>query len=226
MKRTKGAELVLPARQARSRMTRDRLLEAGRQLLEQGAFEATSIADIARAAGCSVGVFYQRYPNKEAFFAVIVETILAEMVVDARRTAAEMVDGSIDRVLLHCVRQWVQTHRRHQGFMRTLMKKTLHESEHAWTPLREAGRAAIGCFVDVLASRSGQAGNGWFRYRANAAFQIITGAMVNATLHRTAVLNLNGDNLIPWATEILRHCLFDELPPALKRHRVARRNRA
>src|SRR5579864_3374004 len=62
----------LPAKQARSRVTRDRLLAAGRQLLDRGAFEATSIADIASAAGCSVGAFYHRFADKEAFFAALI----------------------------------------------------------------------------------------------------------------------------------------------------------
>ena len=85
--RVVGAELVRPARQARSRMTRDRLLAAGRHLLERGAFEATSIADIAAEAGCSVGAFYQRFADKEAFFAVVMQAALAEIVADAKRTA-------------------------------------------------------------------------------------------------------------------------------------------
>src|SRR5260221_2416829 len=46
-------------------------------------------------------------------------------------------------------------------------------------------------------------------------FQIVSGVAINAALHRTVLLNLESDELIPWANEILRHCLFDELPPAL-----------
>ena len=60
--------LVRPAKQARSRETRDRLLAVGRELLDRGGFEETHIADIVRDAGCSVGAFYQRFPDKEAFF--------------------------------------------------------------------------------------------------------------------------------------------------------------
>ena len=66
------ADLIRPAKQARSRLTRDRLLAAGRKLLNQGAFEATSIGAIADVADCSVGAFYQRFADKEAFFAAVV----------------------------------------------------------------------------------------------------------------------------------------------------------
>src|SRR3954469_7840453 len=92
-------------------MTRDRLLAAGRHLLERGAFEATSIADIAAEAGCSVGAFYQRFADKEAFFAVVMQSALAEIVADAKRTATEpaFTEGPIEDVLQNCVVHWVQT---------------------------------------------------------------------------------------------------------------------
>ncbi len=62
---------ALPAKQARSRETRDRLLLAGRQLLDQGVFEQTTIAGLAQIAGCSVGSFYSRFPDKEAFYQAV-----------------------------------------------------------------------------------------------------------------------------------------------------------
>ena len=62
---------ALPAKQARSRETRHRLLLAGRQLLDQGVFEQTPIARLAQIAGCSVGSFYSRFPDKEAFYQAV-----------------------------------------------------------------------------------------------------------------------------------------------------------
>ena len=166
--RVVGAELVRPARQARSRMTRDRLLAAGRHLLERGAFEATSIADIAAEAGCSVGAFYQRFADKEAFFAVVMQSALAEIVADAKRTATEpaFTEGPIEDVLRNCVVHWVQSFRQHRGLIRTMMKKTLHTAEETWTPLREAGVAAVETFIVLLAAKSAQAGIASFRHRA------------------------------------------------------------
>jgi hypothetical protein len=48
--------------------------------------------------------------------------------------------------------------------------------------------------------------------------------MLNASLHRTVLLNLDSDELVAWANEILRHCLFDELPAALLEHDPGRAN--
>ena len=210
------AELALPAKQARSRVTRDRLLAAGRRLLDQGAFEATSIADIASAAGCSVGAFYHRFADKEAFFTILIETVLADILADAKRAAADarFAEGSIEATLTNCVAYWTQAFRRHQGIIRTVMKKTLH-AEDAWTPVRQIGRAAVEPFTALLAAKCGKSNSLTFQYRALAGFQIVFGVMLNAALHRTVLLNLESDELIAWANEILRHCLFDELPPEL-----------
>jgi len=214
--RTELGLLGLPAKQARSRVTRDRLLAAGRQLLDQGAFEATSIADIASAAGCSVGAFYHRFADKEAFFAVLIETVLADIVAHAAQAVTEkrFTEGSIETTLTNCVVYWVEAFRRHQGLIRTVMKKTLH-AEDAWTPVSRMGQVAFEPFIALLAAKCGKSGRPVFQYRALAGFQIMVGVMLNASLHRTILLNLDSDELIAWANEILRHCLFDKLPPAL-----------
>jgi AcrR family transcriptional regulator len=220
------ADLIRPAKQARSRLTRDRLLAAGRKLLNQGAFEATSIGDIADVADCSVGAFYQRFADKEAFFAAVVETVLADIAADARQfaTAELLSKAAVELVLAECITFWILTFRRHRGFIRTLMKKTLHVEE-AWTPFREMGRVAVEPFVGLLAAKCGQTHSNSFRYRARAGFQIVIGVTLNASLHRTVLLNLDSDELLSWASEILRHCLFDELPPALLAYGSGTRDR-
>jgi AcrR family transcriptional regulator len=213
------ASLVLPAKQARSRMKRDRLLAAGREFLNRGAFEATSIGDIAKEAGCSVGAFYQRFPDKEAFFSVLVETVMADIAADAERfvTAEAINKASVELALTECVNYWVQTYRRYRGFFRSVIKKAIH-SEAAWDPVRQMAPLAVEPFIAMLAAKCGQSESKSFYYRAAAGFQIAIGVMLNASLHRTVLLNLDSDELVDWATEILRHCLFGKLPPALLKH--------
>ena len=58
----------LPVKQGRSQKTRDRLLAAGFKLLRRKDFDQLSVADIARAAGCAVGSFYQRFFDKDQYF--------------------------------------------------------------------------------------------------------------------------------------------------------------
>src|SRR5580704_7866684 len=94
------------------------------------------------------------------------------------------------------------------------MKKTLH-AEDTWTPVRQMGQAAAEPLIALLAAKCGKSDSRSFHYRALVGFQIVSGVALNAALHRTVLLNLESDELIAWAEEILRHCLFDELPPAL-----------
>src|SRR6516165_4548738 len=63
----------LPAHQARSRETRDKLLAAAERVFDEKGYAGSRIVDIARAAGCSVGAVYVRFIDKEALFNGIVE---------------------------------------------------------------------------------------------------------------------------------------------------------
>lgn len=56
----------LTPKQARSRESQQRILDATLALLEDRHFEAMTIADIAGHAGMAVGNFYKRFKNKEA----------------------------------------------------------------------------------------------------------------------------------------------------------------
>jgi AcrR family transcriptional regulator len=207
---------VLPAKQARSRETRDRLLSAGRRLLEQGAFEDTSIADIAGEAGCSVGAFYHRFSDKEAFFKVLVEVALAEVAAEAKSTLtlAQFSDAALDDVLEACVTYWINQLRRNRGLLRTVMKKTLHSSD-AWTPLRQMGLEVVEHLVGLVAAKCDKQDSRTFHYRAMAGFQFVSSMALNASLHETMMFNIDSRELVPWSTEVLRHCLFGELPPHL-----------
>ncbi len=60
------AEQALTPKQARSKETQRKILEATLALLEDRHFEAMTIADIANVAGMAVGNFYKRFKNKEA----------------------------------------------------------------------------------------------------------------------------------------------------------------
>src|SRR4249920_1960197 len=77
---------VLPAKQRRGEQTRDRLIKAGQRLVAKRDFDQMSVADIAEAAGCSVGAFYQRFRDKDAFFGALI----AHYVGEARATTTRL----------------------------------------------------------------------------------------------------------------------------------------
>ena len=66
---------VSPARrikQPRGRRTYDALIETGFKLLEQNDLESIPIAELAKAAGYSVGAFYARFESKDEFFEAMI----------------------------------------------------------------------------------------------------------------------------------------------------------
>lgn len=79
--------------QSRSRDTRRKLIDAARELWDgpsfDEAFEATTVADIAKAAGTSKGTFYFHFSNKQE--------ILLEMAWTTSRKMIEEADAGIRR---------------------------------------------------------------------------------------------------------------------------------
>ena len=64
--RTTATRSARPPRQARSRATLDRLLDATAAVLAEKPFDEASIAEIVHRAGTSVGAFYGRFSNKDS----------------------------------------------------------------------------------------------------------------------------------------------------------------
>ena len=58
-------EVYTPLQQ-RSQDTQRAILDAALDLFTTQGYEGTSVAQIAKAAGCSVGACYRRFKNKEA----------------------------------------------------------------------------------------------------------------------------------------------------------------
>jgi AcrR family transcriptional regulator len=71
----------LPAKQKRSRETRDALLAAGWKLLANTSWDRLSVNDIVAEARSSVGSFYSRFADKDSYF-----DSLASQWLERRRT--------------------------------------------------------------------------------------------------------------------------------------------
>lgn len=211
-----ATEWILPAKQARSRQTRDRLLEAGRQVLEDGDFDATPVAEIARRAGCSVGAFYVRFQDKEAFYRALIERITATALDLMRRevTAARLAPLSREAAVALCVEAWVALFRTHRGLLVTATRRSLGQPD-SWNPVRRIGLEMIDHLATLLTAHCGRAGDASFRYRAFVGFHIATGTLLNAVIRQPVVLGLDTPDLSLWMTEVVRHALFGEIPAAL-----------
>jgi len=77
--------------------TRERLLMAARELIEEGGYGAASVAAIAERAGVAAGTLYRHFESKEELFVELFRAV-CEREVSAMRAAAERMDADASQV--------------------------------------------------------------------------------------------------------------------------------
>ena len=111
-----------PPRQARSRATLDRLLEATAELLAERRFEEATLAELVRRAGSSVGAFYARFESKQALLRYFDEQLFKRgRALWEEFLAPESWRGaSAATIVTRVVARFVESRRRHRGLLRSL----------------------------------------------------------------------------------------------------------
>ncbi len=77
--------------------TRERLLRAARELIEEGGYSAASVAAIAERAGVAAGTLYRHFESKEELFVELFRSV-CDGEVRAMRAAAERMDRTASQV--------------------------------------------------------------------------------------------------------------------------------
>jgi AcrR family transcriptional regulator len=80
--------------------TRERLLHAARELIEEGGYGAASVAAIAGRAGVAAGTLYRHFDSKEDLFVELFRAVCDREVQAMREAAASMPDDAthVDRL--------------------------------------------------------------------------------------------------------------------------------
>lgn len=144
--------LVFAPRQARSRQTQERLLQATRELLEETVFEELTIQQIAARAGCSVGTFYGRFRNKEAILPLLLETHYAELeeeigeVFAAERWRHASLEKRVNAVVEHAASIAI----RQPGLIRTLVLRNYQCPESIPASIRASAQKILDRLCEVL----------------------------------------------------------------------------
>lgn len=110
-------------KQARSRQTLDRILDAAERLLAERPFEEITVGEIVAEAGSSVGSFYARFPSKEALVPALYERRYDPAVLErmrrARRDLAERF-ASLEVVIGEAAARMVAHYRRDRWLLRLM----------------------------------------------------------------------------------------------------------
>lgn len=146
-----------PAVQDRSREKRDRIVEALAVLLEHHAFEEIAIADIAREAGVSPATIYQRFDNRDAAIAILMELYMRRVTQWARACAPSMdfSRGLREALRLIARNAWAQAdalgHIMRPAYLYSRLRPDLLDAE--WQRLENTAGAG---FRDLLVRFSGE----------------------------------------------------------------------
>jgi len=178
---------ALPAKQARSRATRDALVRAGRNLCEIKDFDELSVAEIAASAGCSVGSFYSRFSDKDGFFRALVGDAERREEADAP-AASDDPRQSVDALLAEVIASTLTGYRRRRGLIRAAIRRSMTEPA-LWEPYRRRGQQ----HADRLVARLQRArpNDAEMAHRVRFACQMLYGTLNNAVLIAPGPLQLD-----------------------------------
>lgn len=213
-KTTETVVKTFPAKQQRSEQTHEKLLQSGLDLLRDGVFDDISIAQISARAGCSVGSFYLRFRNKEAFFKFLIESISETLQADlhANLTSESVKELTLAQTVRHCVDHYVETNRQYESIIRAAVQYSINDSDD-WQPMRDNGLKLHDHYIDLILGKSRKANPEEARQQLRVGLQIISGHLVNSITHPINRLPLHDPNLSHWLFEVLMHCLKVK-PPA------------
>jgi AcrR family transcriptional regulator len=178
---------VHPSKQPRSLAKRNALIAAGLRLLRTKSFDEMTIGHIAEEAGCSVGTFYARFEDKEAFLILLQEYLFSAQVEDARQKfvpeawQAVEAEDTIDAA----VRFVIETFRGDaEGVLRAALIHSAAKPE-IWEPARRTGRELVDIIVSLLSPKLGGG------EQIRLSLQMLYGALINMILHEPGPLKLN-----------------------------------
>lgn len=188
---------ILPAKQARSRATRDALVRAGKKLCEIKDFHDLSVAEIATAAGCSVGSFYSRFTDKDGFFRALVGDAAEH---DKVQTPPPPNDPKqpIDAILADVVASTLAGYRKRRGLIRATIRRSMVEPA-LWEPSKRRGQEIANRLVARLAL--GFPDDPQLERRVRFACQMLYGTLNNAVLIAPGPLQLDDE---AFESELLR----------------------
>ena len=114
---------ALPVSQARSRATRERLLEAAERVFAEKGYDGAKLSDIAQEADVSVGAVYFRFKDKDALFQAIAETFTEEARGRFRDYILGGAQSTADEVVRNFVTRTADNMQMHRGLFRAIIER-------------------------------------------------------------------------------------------------------
>jgi len=176
---------VLPVNQARSREARDRLLQAGDRVFAKLGYDAAHVSDIATAAGCSVGSFYRRFRDKEAFFNALHHRFTERNLENSARFFAlpDWQQQPTSVMVRSLIEATAHIMKRNQGFFRALFQRSLAGAGADYWPRMRAGTQKQGELLAQFLAMRGQGTHENLPQACVFALRAVDGALVHRMLN-------------------------------------------
>ena len=176
-----SVEGVFDASQDRSRKSRDAFIESGIALLNDMQFSDLKVSDLARHSGRSVGAFYKRFEDKEAFFRALQASAVArnEVIIERHLAPDRLQDLSPNEIWDEVVDTLADIFSGEgRGVLRESLLRIMNP-EDGWAPMRKSGQTIVQRIVDRLESAYPALTRDDATRKIRFGYQIIVGVLQN-----------------------------------------------
>jgi len=167
-------------KQKRSRKTYDALVKAAFRLLKNRIMDTISIAELASAAGYSVGAFYARFNSKDVFLNALVEHHVKMRRATHVRFFSTVSD---ERLVEELVANVVANVSRNRGFWLSCLMRSVQDPGF-WKPMRDLGHGLAGNFINHVSERLGRQLTEKEEVNIRFAFQTVFGTLNNSVINQ------------------------------------------
>jgi AcrR family transcriptional regulator len=191
---TIAIDLVLPQpQQSRSLRTQQSFVDAGWDILRNQSWESTSITAIAKKAGRSVGVFYQRFGSKDDFLTVLLNRWLEMSYASLESWPEGMTaEAQIDWFL----RNGFERVKANRYLWRAALQRAMDDPT-TWEPFRAMGEWRRSALADQLGALRGRPFDADERRRLDLAVQVFNSVINNALLNDPGPLRVDQVDFLP-----------------------------
>lgn len=197
---------VHPARQKRSVRNRDAYIKAGIRLLNTQRLSEIKISDLVRDCDGSVGSFYTRFEDKEAFFRALRAAAIGACNREIQRRVNmdrlfEMETGEALDELVELMADIFTSPIR--GVLREALLRIL-EPDDPWAPMRDSARRIIRNYRRAFATEFPDLGEENTKARLSFCFQLVVGTLQNELVNDYHIFSTRDATLRQGLKEALR----------------------
>lgn len=207
---------VTPARQARSKIAQERLLETAEAIFAARGWHGAHITEISTAAGYSIGTFYLRFRDKEAVFQALRHRFVGRGRANIDRFFAlpRWADESPTMLVQTYIVATARIISKNAGFFRALYQRSLDgEAESDWVELRAATRKAGTRLAAYLRERAPRTDRPDLDELCVFCLSAVEGTIIHRLLNRAAVPVVDEAYFLRGLSQMATACLGLPPPP-------------